>query len=102
MTKVCLILAVRHGIPAYVEHTGGGVATIYAGKPDDAGRYAACAGPGTFAHRFYGGAHVGDSADFYVGPDDDGESLFSAIPLDASDDDIADAIARQVGLSREA
>lgn len=64
---------------AYVEQTGGGTATIYAGfrYTDAAGdeRWAACAGPGWFlpdpdtGHPWaFGRARIDD---FYVGPDDE-------------------------------
>jgi hypothetical protein len=73
---------------AYVEHTGGGVLCIYAApvstdgpsglfpRPtlqDAAGdaRYAVIAGPGWQA----GDVPLADPDDFYVGPDDDGETL---------------------------
>lgn len=56
-------------LPVRLEHTGGGVATIYVGHagPDD--RYTLAIGPGSFADEptFYG-------SDCYVGPDDDGEA----------------------------
>jgi hypothetical protein len=76
MQQVCEILKSK-GIPAYVEQTGGGCATIYAGEPapDSHGdlRYPACAGPGVFN----GPGWTNPSAttdEFYIGPDDDGET----------------------------
>lgn len=60
-------------LPAYIEHTGGGCATVQIGYlgPDD--RYTLLIGPGTF--------NWADSSrsifyldDMYIGPDDDGES----------------------------
>jgi len=75
----------RRGIPAHVEMTGGGVATIYVGKPRklsaesaaelgvgfEAGDefYPAVIGPGTFRP----GASYGSAHELVVGPDDDGD-----------------------------
>lgn len=67
---------------AYVEQTGGGVATIYAGlsweDPAIGTRWSAIAGPGSFSYTAHSTA---DLAEFYVGPDDQGESE----PLAAAD-----------------
>jgi hypothetical protein len=69
-------LVVAHGVTAFVDQTGGGTATIYAGltHADAAGdlRYAACAGPGEYGW----GARPSTAIveEFYVGLDDDGES----------------------------
>lgn len=53
---------------AYVEMTGGGVATIYAGptheEPDWGTRYTLVAGPGT-----YGNPSIGDASEFSFGLD---------------------------------
>ncbi|MEV6967564.1 hypothetical protein AB0M47_20915 [Hamadaea sp. NPDC051192] len=66
------------GIYAYVEHTGGGCATIYIGNqtPDPeyppSPRYELVAGPGWFEgpdRRAYA-----SPAEFYIGRDDDGET----------------------------
>jgi hypothetical protein len=72
----------KTGVDAYVEHTGGGCATIYAGGQyiDRAGdgRWQAVAGPGWFeggpgeAGMFTLGRATTD--EFFIGPDDDGES----------------------------
>ncbi len=87
----------REGIPAYVEHTGGNCATIYAGVPykvivdctcprtetlqqhepycpvphGGETRYPAVAGPGWFAGSFT--KPRASLYEFGVGPDDDGE-----------------------------
>jgi len=87
-----------HGVSAFVEQTGGGVATIYAGPirrqsaectcprsetltehdaecPVPAGgyaRYAAIAGPGVYG--WGQGPSTADLGDFYIGADDDGET----------------------------
>lgn len=56
--------------PISVEMTGGGCATIYAGRPNRAGRYAVAIGPGTYR----GPADsLFSFEELYVGPDDDGE-----------------------------
>lgn len=65
------------GVKAYVEQTGGGCATIYAGDldewPDQYGdkRYAVAAGPGWFEGPGWIRPY-GDATDFHIGPDDDG------------------------------
>lgn len=64
---------VRRGIPAFVEHSGGGCATIYGGESyvDAAGdqRWPVLIGPG--AWHAEGGPSF-DTAELFVGPDDDG------------------------------
>lgn len=65
---------IERGVPAYVEHTGGGVATIYAGEQrqrrleQEWPTFSVIAGPGTLRHRDYGFSTAW-SHDFYVGPD---------------------------------
>jgi hypothetical protein len=64
-------------IPAFIEQTGGGCATVYAGVPyrdaDSRVRYPCVAGPGWFEGRRWtqGRASVDE---FTVGPDDDGDT----------------------------
>lgn len=66
------------GLPATVEMTGGGVATIYVGHAtrwsddEDFDRYPALAGPGTFGW----GVMISTASidEFFVGPDDDNAS----------------------------
>lgn len=74
------------GHPAHVAQTGGGTATIYAGlpAPDVNGdeRYPVIAGPGSFAGPGWTRG-VADTGDFYIGPDDDGETP----PIVTDDDD---------------
>lgn len=66
-------------IPAEMEMTGGGVATLYAGSelrpvdPEYGPRRQACAGPGWFEGPNYTQPRCAFD-DFYIGPDDDGES----------------------------
>ena len=76
LNEVARLLRDEHGIDnAYVEHTGGGCATVYAGpvRVDNNGdpRYAASAGPGQFMDSEGPNANPDD---FYIGPDDDGNS----------------------------
>ena len=61
-------------LPVTMEHTGGGVATIYVGHAGPDGRYTLAIGPGSFAGEptFY-------ASDLYVGPDDDGEAEAVAV-----------------------
>lgn len=87
------------GIDAYVEQTGGGTATIFAGNQfiDGYGtnRYQACAGPGWFEGPNFTEARA-DTSEFYVGPDDDG--VAEPVDADASWDEAraAEAIAAVV------
>lgn len=62
-------------LPAYVEQTGGGCATVLVGYPGPEGEYTLAIGPGRFDW-----ADSGRSAfwlaDLYVGPDDHGTTDF--------------------------
>ena len=72
--RQCLdAIAKATNLPAYVEMTGGGVATIYVGERDEDDRFLLAIGPGTFNWSDDGGASVFYLGDLYVGPDDDGE-----------------------------
>jgi hypothetical protein len=68
----------RAGVPAYVAHTGGGTATIYAGVPtlsdDGDAVYPVMAGPGWFSDdQGRSDPHAyGTTVEFFIGPDDDG------------------------------
>lgn len=83
MQRICDLLNTQ-GITAYVEQTGGGTATIYAGESftDKHGdpRHPVLAGPGWFDGPAWTQPH-GDPTDFYIGPDDDGESDISEIEV---------------------
>lgn len=80
----------KRGVKCYVEHTGGGCATLYIGEEftDEHGdpRMVLLGGPGTLDHRDYGFS-TADVGEFYVGPDDDGANMEAhvnfteAIPL---------------------
>lgn len=93
---------VARGVPAFVQHTGGGVMTVYCGPravgPDGATRYAFAAGPG-FARRDADGAirSRGSAGDFSYGPDDDSGDGITTTTADV--DVLADAIA---GAARDA
>lgn len=114
---------VEAGFFAYVEHTGGGVATIYAShvgreagstRPepvlrDEAGdpRFTVIAGPGWFDTTRTGSqdtrfAADGDLEDFYVGADDDGEATaYRATPTD-TEATLADRIIEALRAAQEA
>lgn len=76
MDRIIDILNSRLEVSAYVEQTGGGVATIFAGairqEEGYGDRYAAVAGPGTYG--WGQRPSVADSVDFCVGADDSGET----------------------------
>ncbi len=93
MERIVDILHNR-GVHAYVEQTGGGCATIYAGprrEVEGESRYAASAGPGWFAGPGWmnGRAHTDE---FYVGRDDDGESEYTSAQDDWDEAKAAEAI----------
>lgn len=91
LEKVCDILK-SGDIPAYVEQTGGGTATIYAGVPytDSEGnrRFPALCGPGWFDGPGWTHAHA-TTHDLYIGPDDDGESEYHITKPGTTEQDIA-------------
>jgi hypothetical protein len=85
------------GIPAYVEQSGGGCATIYVGEAQEVNgdpRYAVLAGPGWFEGPGWSNGR-GQTDDFSVGPDDDGESDSVRTPVNANEADVAIEIMRQ-------
>jgi hypothetical protein len=75
LDRLCDVMRAA-GFPAYVEHTGGGVATIYAGEPvDEEGwgpRYVVLVGPGYFEK---GGSAYVEASDGVLGPDTDGRGV---------------------------
>lgn len=83
------------GIPAYVEQTGGGCATVYVGTPfeDESGdlRYPVLVGPGWFASPGWRNG-FGDTAELAVGPDDDGESDPWCSTPEHTDEDVLNAV----------
>lgn len=113
MDEIVEHLTRRHGIFAYVEQTGGGIATIYAGRytasTEDSdlrgydGHWDAVAGPGWFAGPAWTKG-TGNLADFYIGPDDDGENvdaIYTTNPEEDTARSIADRMATMiVGLDR--
>jgi hypothetical protein len=95
MKRTVEILRERHQQPAYVEMTGGNVATIYAGprwtQPDGEytnTRYAVVAGPGLFDSE---SGHPADTMEFYIGIDDEGLSQHGSLDLMEYVSDEADA-----------
>lgn len=107
MDKVVRILKDEYDIHAYVEQTGGGTATIFAGELRSVERKAitgvvvtedrwqAVAGPGWFEGPGWTNAR-GDVSDFYIGPDDDGEADPVMAEKTWSETDIARSIASVV------
>lgn len=102
------------GVVAYVEQTGGGTATIYAGEQfqqreetwrwvdgvrvsngsETVPRYPVIAGPGWFEGP--GWTHPqADAGDFAIGPDDDGESDPVFTTATWTEADVAEEIFRQ-------
>ena len=107
MTEVCHAV-MREGITAYIEHTGGGVMTIFAGKLIEnvigsLPRWTVAAGPGQVDKHddagFHPGVVVATTEDFYVGQ---GGTSFSRTedlwkcPSSATVADIAAEIIHQV------
>lgn len=85
---------------AYVEQTGGGCATIYAGgipgadPEDDRPRWRAVAGPGVYG--WGRRPSRGDLGDFHIGPDGDADTI-CALEVGAQDEaDVAKLIWLQV------
>jgi hypothetical protein len=75
MEKIVSLVKAQ-GVPAFVQQTGGGVATIYAGATRAEGEdeyFAVAAGPGWFSGPRWSEAR-GDDEDFCVGPDNDGSA----------------------------
>lgn len=72
MSDIVRVLNHAYGLHAYVEQTGGGIATIYAGKISEDGKWDCLAGPGWFTVPGWA-APVASLAEFYVGADDDGD-----------------------------
>lgn len=106
MTEVCHIV-MREGITCYIEHTGGGVMTIFAGKlHGEIGRgalWTVAAGPGQVDKHddagFNPGTVVASTEDFYVGQGGNSlsreEDLWKC-PSNATVADIAAEIIHQV------
>ena len=92
----------QRGFNAYVEHTGGGCATIYVGDADSDGFYLAAAGAGHFDGINWTEPR-GTWGDFCWGRDDEGmtEPVFEydSRPLESIADEIV-ALAREVEAQR--
>lgn len=90
--KCVVDLIERVEIPVALIHTGGGCATIYTGTDEPA---TVAAGPGVYRGSS-GSESIADTLDFYIGPDDEGESDdFVTVPADWTALDIAREIIRQ-------
>jgi hypothetical protein len=100
MDLVVQILTDR-GVPAVLEQTGGGTATIFAGAthddPEWGDRYEACAGPGHWTHGWGNpdpaNTAVGYLGEFCVGPDDFGENGYWMTGAEDTEHTIAERIA---------
>jgi hypothetical protein len=91
LDKIVEILKAQ-GIPAYVEQTGGGCATIFAGvkffDPGDGyDRYPAVAGPGWFEGPDYTEARACHE-EFSIGWDDSGESNSTYIAKEGDTEEV--------------
>jgi hypothetical protein len=86
--RPALALIRESGVPALVEQSGGGCATLYVGEPDEFNRFPVIAGPGWFEGRGFTKPRA-DVSDFSFGPDDDGESEPTHCSSDDSDPTIA-------------
>lgn len=87
-------------VPAFVDHTGGGTATLFAGPPnkESEGRWTVAVGPGWFAEDRSPWA---STVDLYVGPDDDGEAAIegvTTVPAGTSATRIAELVTDTVKL----
>jgi hypothetical protein len=87
LAQVAGLLAAR-GVPVVIEDTGGGVATLYAGK-HDGGHYVAAAGPGHFDRGLR--RPVAFTGELSVGADEGAGVL---VPGDADEARVADLIAQ--------
>lgn len=95
----------ERGIPAYVEQTGGGTATIMVGEQktrtvmgvDEDGRYDVLVGPGWFEGPmgFINGR--GDTGDLSIGPDDDGVADYTQAEADWTEAEVIAEVVRQMG-----
>ena len=100
MVEVCDKLRAR-GVPAYVEQTGGGCATIYAGTPvvlegpdaEEFPEYPVMAGPGMFYGPGWTDAR-GLSHDFYVGPSSDFDDNIPTHDVDETVDAIVEYLGK--------
>lgn len=97
------LLELDFGIKAYVDQTGGGCATLYAGEPwedEEYGRrYPCVAGPGWFENGRVTERARASRTDFYVGKDDEGVEDPIIIPETMTHTGIAYLIALQVQTS---
>lgn len=99
LDRIAAMLTGR-GVPAFVEMTGGGVATVYGGPQlqhaDGGSRYTFLIGPGWFEGPGWTLARA-DTADLGWGPDDDGDdpdAYTDASPRMTEEDIVAAVAAR--------
>ncbi|MFG1872112.1 hypothetical protein [Micromonospora arborensis] len=89
------------GVLAFVGHSGGGCATIYAGRlpdlPDAHGdrRYPVMVGPGAFTAPDWQRPYS-DPGDFCFGPDDDGDTMPVQIPDGTPPEKVAELVVAKV------
>jgi hypothetical protein len=95
----CIVdLLNERGIRAFVEMTGGGIATVYGGPEsadaDGVSRYTCMIGPGWFDGPGFTLARA-DTADLAFGPDDSGDDpdAYTEVGPDATEEDISAAVA---------
>lgn len=69
LTTLAHTIHLRTGLPVLIEHTGGGIQTIFAGEPDRDGYYPFAAGPGWIDN----GESVASTHDFCWGSDSGGD-----------------------------
>jgi hypothetical protein len=99
LDRIAAMLTER-GVPAFVEMTGGGVATVYGGPElRDAGggtRYTFLIGPGWFDGPGWTLARA-DTVDLGWGPDDDGDDpdAYTDASPQMTEEDIVAAVASQ-------
>lgn len=89
----------KMGHKAYVEMTGGGVATIYAGEkfigPDGYDSYPTLGGPGWFTEPGYKRAFA-QAGDFYIGPGDEDSQY---VTIEVTDDHTPLGVARVMAVA---
>lgn len=88
-------LVAKMGVPAEVHMTGGGVATLFAGEPDDNGYYPAVLGPGTYSAKAAGHSTI-DLVESFLGLDGDEDAYIDVASWGASsEEDVAKIVVAQ-------
>jgi hypothetical protein len=101
LNRIVELLHAKGHLKAYVEHTGGGTATLVSGTTwrDDSGddRHDARFGPGEFyGIEFFWQEPYARPSELFVGRDDDGTTMDNKLPDGATDEQIAEAIHLQI------